>query len=283
MDFFDLHCDTAYECYVKNEKFYVNRLAVSGEAGSCFDNWTQTFAVWIKDSAENPFSLYKNILNDFKSKLSEKPQNLIPIFSVEGGAVLENDADRLYTLKSDGIRFLTLTWNGENKIAGGADSEKGLSLFGKEVIEKMNKLKIGCDLSHLNEKSFYSAIELADFPLATHSNCRSVYNHKRNLTDEQLKLIAKKGGVIGLCFYPEFLGENVFEKLYLNILHLAELGLENNIAIGSDFDGGKMACELKNITKIPSFRAFLEAKGLNSCLLDKIFSKNAYNFIAKLT
>lgn len=283
MDFFDLHCDTAYECYVKKESFYVNQFAVSGARGKIFDNWTQTFAIWIKDDADTPFLLYKNIINDFRNKLREKPPNLKPIFSVEGGAVLECDSDRLYTLKSDGVKFLTLTWNGENKIAGGVNSQKGLTSFGKEVIEKMNRLKIGCDLSHLNQKSFYSAIELADFPLATHSNCNSVCYHKRNFTDEQIRLICKKGGIVGLCFYPEFLGDDLFEGIYRNIIHFLDMGLENNIAIGSDFDGAKMNKNLKNISQVPNLYLYLEKKGMAKGLLNKIFSINANNYIAKFS
>lgn len=282
MNFFDLHCDTPYECYTKNMEFYVNQLAVSGESGSIFDNWTETFAIWIRDDAENPFSLYKNILGDFKLRLQNSPPNLTPLFVVEGGAVIENDTDRLYSLKNDGIKFLTLTWNGENNIAGGTKSEKGLTPFGKSVIEKMNCLKIGCDLSHLNEKSFFSAIEYAKFPLATHSNCRKICNHPRNLTDRQIKLVCEKGGIIGLCFYPEFLGEDVFEKLYENIVHISSLGFENNIAIGSDFDGAKMDKRLDSIKKVPDLCEYLKHKGLKKGLLDKIFFQNANNYIAKL-
>lgn len=282
LKFFDLHCDTPYECYVKNQEFYKNSLSVSGEKGECFENWYQTFAVWINDNTENPYTKYQNILNDFKEKLNNKPNNLTPLFSVESGAVLETDKERLYTLKSDGIIMLTLTWNGENKIAGGCKTDKGLTSFGCEVIELMNRLHIACDLSHLNDKSFFSAIEKADFPLASHSNCRGICNHPRNLTDIQIKLIAEKGGIIGLCPYPEFLGGNVDDKLYENIYRICDMGYENAIAFGSDFDGAKQDETLCDISKIPSLRYRLEQKGLRDSLLDKFFYKNAYNYIAKL-
>lgn len=283
MDFFDLHCDTPYECYVKNQEFSKNTLAVSACKGAVFNKWHQTFAVWIKDDTENPYQLYKNILKDFKDKLKNKPENLTPVFAVEGGAVIESNIDRLYELKTDGIRFLTLTWNGENLIAGGSKTDKGLTDFGKDVIGVMNSLKIGCDLSHLNDKSFYGAIEKAEFPLATHSNCRLVCNHPRNLNIEQIKLIAEKGGVVGLCFYPYFLGcGDVFEQLYKNIFVLCDKGYENNIAIGSDFDGAEMDKKLDRIDKLPDFYEFLRRKGLKEELLSKIFYKNAENFIAKL-
>lgn len=279
VNYFDLHCDTPYECYFKKQDFFKNSLAVSGEKGAVFDNWKQVFAVWIRDDLDEPYRLYKAILRDFKEKLSKKNDNLTPYFSVEGGAVLEDDTDRLYALKEDGVRILTLTWNGENRIAGGSKTEKGLTDFGKRVIREMNGLKMLCDLSHLNEKSFYSAVELADYPLATHSNCKAVFDCPRNLSDNQLKLIAQKGGIVGLCLYPKFLGGEVFDRLYRNIYHLLELGMENSIAVGSDFDGADMAVELCDISKIPLLRAKLHEKGLSETVLNKIFYKNAENYL----
>ncbi len=283
MDYFDLHCDTAYECYVKNTNLHSDRLAVNCDSARYFRKWVQTFAFWIMDDAQNPWQLYKDMYADFASKLGDIPANLTPLFSVEGGALLENDLDRLYALKADKIRLLTLTWNGENPIAGGSKSDKGLTDFGKEVITEMNRLKIGCDLSHLNEKSFYSAADLSDYPLATHSNCRIFCENKRNLSDGQIRLIAQKGGIIGLCFYPEFLGRgDVYEALYENICRLCDMGICDNIAIGSDFDGAVMDAKLQFTRQVPLFYAFLEKKGMENTLLQKIFYENAHNFIAKL-
>ncbi len=279
MNFFDLHCDTAYEMYVKNQTFSKNSLAVAADKGAIFDNWCQTFAVWLPENTEKPFEFYKAVLSNLKSSLCG---NVKPVFSVEGGTVLENDADRLYALKADGIKFLTLTWNGENAIAGGSKSDKGLTDFGKTVIAKMNKLNMPVDVSHLNDKSFYKVLEIAEKPLASHSNCRSICNVPRNLSDDQIKLIFEKNGIIGLNFYPEFLGENVFEKIYQNIYHLCDMGLENNIAIGSDFDGADMCDKLSDITKIPNLYAFLKGRGLTDALLNKIFYKNAYDFCLNL-
>ncbi|MGI6279271.1 MAG: dipeptidase [Acutalibacteraceae bacterium] len=283
MNYFDLHCDTAYECYTKNQDFYSNSLGVSGQNGNIFEAWKQVFAIWINDTEKYPWQLYKNILNGFKEKLKIKPDCLTPLFAIEGGAVIEDDPDRLYTLAEDGIKYLTLTWNGENRIAGGAKTEKGLTDFGKDVIKTLNTLPIACDLSHLNEKSFKMAIELAERPIASHSNCFEICDNSRNLKLWQIKAIAQKGGIIGICFYPQFLGESdVFEQIYRNINYLCEKGFEDNIAIGSDFDGGKMNERLDNIAKIPSLYTFLAEKGLKNALLNKIFYQNAENYIAKL-
>lgn len=273
MRFFDLHCDTAYKMYTENQGFYKNDLAVSGEKGEIFDKWYQTFAIWLPEDLENPFAFYKSVITHLKQNLNGKVK---PVFTVEGGNVLEDNVDRVYNLNQDGVKLLTLTWNGENAIAGGSKSEKGLTDFGKAVIDKMNKLNMAVDLSHLNDKSFFEVIVRAEKPLASHSNCRKICNHPRNLSDTQIKLICEKGGIIGLNFYPLFLGDNVFQNIYENIYHLLDKGYEDNIAIGSDFDGADMAKELCDITKVFDLYAFLEAKGLENILLDKIFYKNAY-------
>ncbi len=279
MNFFDLHCDTAYKMYTEKEDFYKNKLAVSGKGGEIFENWYQTFAVWIPENTENPFGFYKAVLNDLKGKLKG---NVKPAFAVEGGTVIEDGLDNLYKLSSDGIKFLTLTWNGENKIAGGVKSDKGLTDFGRSVIKEMNALNMAVDLSHLNEKSFFGVIELAEKPLATHSNCKSVLNVPRNLSDDQIRLIKEKQGLVGINFYPSFLGNNFYNAVYENIYHLCENGLENNIAIGSDFDGADMCEEMKDISKIPNLYEALRLKGLSDRLIGKIFFENAYNFYLNL-
>ena len=104
MNFLDLHCDTAFELYNQKLPFDNNKLSVTKNSSNCFQKWVQTFAIWISDNTENPFELYKNILNDIKYKLRNKPLNLTPIFSVEGGCVLENNIERLEILKKDGIK-----------------------------------------------------------------------------------------------------------------------------------------------------------------------------------
>ena len=275
MNYFDLHCDTPYLCDLQNKAFGDETLAVSATGGQIFDDWRQVFAIWIDDGESDPFGAYTRMLTGFKAKLQNAPSNLTPLFAVEGGRVLEDDLTRLDTLKNDGVRMMTLTWNGENKIAGGCRSNGEFTAFGKAVVERMNQLEMVVDLSHINEKSFYPAAYLADRVIATHSDCRAVCDHPRNLRDDQLKLIGEKGGLIGLCFYPEFLGGDVFNKLYENVVHLLNLGLEDAIAIGSDFDGADMDERLRGIGDIPRLYEFLAERGITQSTLQKIFFDNA--------
>ncbi|MCQ2478753.1 MAG: membrane dipeptidase [Clostridia bacterium] len=282
MKFFDLHCDTPYECYKRSTDLSDRSLAVNKYAAEKFDLLKQCFAIWISEKSENPFLLYKNILNDFNSKIKDIPKNLIPVLTVEGGAVIGSDIEKVYALKSDGIKALTLTWNGKNAIASGANETGGVTAFGKEVINVLNNLKIACDLSHLNRKSFLSAVDMAKYPIATHSCLNEVNFHKRNLSISDVKLIAEKGGIIGICLYPDFLGKDVFENFYKTVFLMLDNGLENSIAIGSDFDGADMTGGIKSTNEIPLLYGFLKQKGIDIKLLDKIFYENAENFFLKL-
>ncbi len=279
MNFFDLHCDTPYRCYTEKIDPSNNALAVSFDKGKGFDKWYQCFAVWINDNVENPYRFYKSVLADFKQKLKSKPENLTPILTVEGGSLIEDDIDRVSRIANDGIKVLTLTWNGENSIAGGANTDVGLKDFGRRVIYELNHQKMICDLSHLNKRSFYGAIEIADFPCVTHSSIEFVNAHRRNIDDNQLKLLLQKNGIFGLCFYPEFLGQgSAFENIYKNIYHILDLGYEDNLCIGSDFDGAYMSHELSDVSDIESLYSFLKSKKINENILNKIFFDNAYNY-----
>lgn len=277
MNFFDLHSDTAYRCFKEKISLNSEELAITPKKAQFLKSWHQCFAVFIKDDVENPYSVYLQIIKNFKGMLENKPPNLVPYFTLEGASLIDS-SEKVLSLKADGIRAVTLTWNGQNNIAGGVNSDKGLTAFGKEIIFALNQNKIFTDLSHLNKKSFWGAVEIAEYPIATHSNCKSLCHHKRNLTDEQIRLIIEKNGLIGLCFYPQFLKGDVFEAIYQNICHLLNLGAEDNIAIGTDFDGGVMDKNLDSIDKIPNLLTFLENKGTQKSLLDKIFYQNALKY-----
>ncbi|MBQ8204059.1 MAG: membrane dipeptidase [Clostridia bacterium] len=281
MKYFDLHCDTPYRCFEEGLDFSSLQLAVRCGCENFFEEYNQCFAVWIADDTESPFKKYRQTLDSFKKKLGESGSKIKPVFTVEGGAVLEGNSDNLYTLKNDGIRALTLTWNGKNEIASGVGEIGGLTPFGREAVRLMNSLDIFCDLSHLNKESFYGALDVAKHPFASHSCCDDVFGHRRNLDENQLKELISKGGIIGLCLYPQFLGEGeVFENIYRHLFYLLDKGYENHIAIGSDFDGADMDKSLDSAAKIPSLYLFLEQKGINKGIIDKIFYENAKNFFS---
>lgn len=282
MKFFDLHCDTAYKCYRDGLNFDNDLLAVTPQKAQNIDVWHQCFAFFIKDGTKNPFEYYKNSIKNFKSLLKDAPKNLTPIFTVEGGLLIEKDLSRIETMRNDGIRALTLTWNGENQIAGGADTDVDLKDFGKIVINELNQAGIMIDLAHLNKKSYYQALELSQKPIITHTCLEAVNKHRRNVDDDQLKALVQKDGIVGLCFYQPFLGEgDAFENIYKNVYHMLELGYEDYLSIGSDFDGCDLSHELSDISYIPGLYDYLKTLKIDENILDKIFFYNAYNFFNK--
>lgn len=284
---FDLHCDTPTVCLRQGIGLQDDKTAVSLKKAEQIEKWVQTCAVFIPDNLPDPYGHYRAVLAHFKSRATlpfddlAKPKTLL--LSVEGGRLLEGKPDRVEELRRDGILTMSLTWNGENELAGGAGSMAGLKKTGRAVVRRMNECRMACDLSHLNDRSFYDTVQLADYPLATHSNSRAVCCHRRNLTDDQLCVLRDKKGLVGLCFYPLFLGKgNPFRSLFRHICHMLDLGLEDNLAIGSDFDGADMDERLNGTDKIPSLYDYLYKMGIDSSLLDKIFYQNAMRFYQKL-
>lgn len=254
---------------------------------SKFTRHIQTAAFFVPENAEEPYLYYKKMLQAFNGRNNlpinrfQKPRAVL--LSVEGGSAFLDDSDRIYEFYNDGIRTLSLTWNSDNSLAGGAFGEGKLTENGRKAIEILKQLGMVLDISHLNEKSAVEAAEKAELLIASHSNSKSVFNHKRNLSDDLLKIIKDKNGLVGINFYPAFLGEgSVFENIYRHISHMLSLGLDKNIAIGSDFDGAEMDPELKNTDDILSLYDYLSARFGDKKLVDSIFFENAYRFYQKL-
>lgn len=164
-----------------------------------------------ENQAENPetFVICKNYEELTEGLSSGKFSGLM---GAEGGNMLEGSMDNLETLYSRGVRYLGLTWNTSNAIGTSAKDENerskkgGLTDFGKNVVKRMNELGMMIDVSHLGETAFWEVVELSNSPIiASHSNCYSLAPHYRNLTDDQIKAIAKSGGFIGVNFYYKFL------------------------------------------------------------------------------
>ena len=184
------------------------------------------------------------------------------MLGVENGYAIGKDLENITRFKKMGVSYITLCHNGNNDICDSARGEvewNGLSPFGKEVIKKMNELGILVDISHAAESSFYTALETSKHPIiASHSSARALCDHPRNLTDEQLKALAAKGGVVQICLYKGFINKEA-EKASLSdairhINHIVSLIGIDHVGIGSDFDGDgeligcRASNELINIT-----------------------------------
>lgn len=235
---FDAHCDTLSLMLDTKQHFGNNTCNIDYERQRLYTDYTQIFACFIAPQyRSNAMERCLEMIDLFYQ------QNMNGILSIEGGDMITSKA-ALRTLNRLGVRIGALTWNYSNHIASGADepdTSRGLTEFGREIIFEMNRLKMYIDVSHLNDKSFYDIAEISTLPIiATHSNSRAVCSHRRNLTDDMFKHIVSTGGCVGINFYPPFLdnsGKADIDSIIKHIEHFMELGGENHIGIGADFDG----------------------------------------------
>ncbi|MGJ7919209.1 dipeptidase [Neobacillus sp. LXY-4] len=171
-----------------------------------------------------------------------KPGEIGAMLTLEGVDAIGNDLSKLRILYQLGIKSVGLTWNTANLAADGAGEPRGggLTLFGKEIVHLNNQHQVFTDVSHLSEKGFWDVMELARYPIASHSNSKVLCNHPRNLTDEQAIAMFKNGGTIHVVYHPPFIkedGEATIADLVNHIDHFCSLGGAKQIGLGSDFDG----------------------------------------------
>ncbi len=318
MRLFDLHCDTAGECLNRRKPLLSNDLHIDLCKGELLDKWSQIFAIWIPDDLRGAEALeyfrkvYANFAEEIKLnsdkiqlyqgvsglKSDKNSTKCNAVISCEGASPFACEGG-IELAKSYSVKVITLTWNAENELGFGCQSgcENGLKPLGKRMLRDMAANNIVADVSHLNRKGFYDAIESDALVIASHSNSTSVlmknradsedkfFACRRCLDDEQIKLLAVRGGLIGINFCKSFLGDegdDGFEAAYRHISHMLELGAENSIAIGSDYDGCEINAELCGVDKIPRFEAFLRSKGFDAALTNKIFYENANNFFKSI-
>lgn len=184
------------------------------------------------------------------------------MMGVENGYAIGKDIKNVEAFRNRGVVYITLCHNGDNDIcdsAKGNAEHNGVSDFGAEVIREMNRVGLMVDLSHASEKSFYDAIDISSLPIVcSHSSCRALCDHPRNLTDDQLRRLAESGGVAQVTLYNHFLNSSGTANIHdvmAHINHMIDIMGVDHVGIGTDFDGSDgetglaSACELINITR----------------------------------
>lgn len=284
MHYTDLHCDTVNRCYKEGKSFLDGELHINMQKAKNIENYRQYFALWLDDEpkGETAFSLCKNLLDYYDKEIApiiSKCPNISAHLSIENASALGGNLENVAYFKDRGVEMMSLTWNGENDLASGVNAKGGLKAFGRQAVKEMSRLGITVDVSHLNERGFYELCLTDSIKIvASHSNCYDICKHKRNLKKWQIKEIISRGGLIGLNFYPAFLGIgkfSVFEKIRDNIEYLLSLGGENCIAFGSDFDGAEMSGELNGVDKVGELYRYLLSEGLSKRVVEGAFYKNA--------
>lgn len=297
--FFDAHCDTASKIYDKKEGLFKNSGHIDIERLKKYGSPAQIFALYLKkEYLANAFENTEKILGNFEKELEinknyirkavsaedikENMKNGLcsAVMSIEGGEALEGKTENLEHFYNRGVRLITLTWNYKNELGIGAanDDGTGLTVFGKEIVKKMQKKGMLVDVSHLNEKGFWDVAEIMKKPfVASHSNAKALCGHCRNLTDEQIKRISEGKGFIGINIYPPFVKENG-KCTMTDVLKMTEYMLnkagENCVGIGCDFDGiGTSPMDMTDVLSLEKFFAELE-KEFGKEMAEKIAYKN---------
>ena len=263
----------------------------------------QIFAVYIQPEYKIERALHRALqvfdrfykeLHDHEDKMmlftkvsdvreAEKQGKIAAMLSIEGGEAVEADLGILRMLYRLGLRAMTLTWNERNQIADGAGEGRtkgGLTNFGVELVKEMNNLGMVVDVSHLNDAGFFDVIETTTKPIiASHSNCRAVCNHRRNLTDDMIKILADNGGVMGMNFAPSFVDENkenaTLERVLDHVDHIVKVASVDNVGLGSDFDGIETTPKgLEDVTRMPYLTEGLLKRGYKEDDIRKVLGEN---------
>lgn len=253
----DAHADTIERCYTDGLQIGDSTLhaplSTLKEAGY----HAQVFSLWVSPEfprerallrAMQLASWFLQAQKEHGIRLIKTKEDLLDpsfgaILSLEGSAPLVDDPEMLEVFYALGVRMASLTWNDRNPFADGleiADNPSGITHLGKRLIKKMQALGVVLDLSHLAETGFWDIMENVEGPVAlSHANAYALCPHPRNLKDEQLKAIAERKGVVGVCFAPKFLARPTatIDDAVTHVEYLCEKMGIDCVGLGSDFDG----------------------------------------------
>jgi len=230
------------------------------------------------DQAPHQLTLIKSA-DDLAQLTSAGP--IGAILGLEGVEALDGQISLLHTFHRLGVRNIGLTWNCRNAAADGSgeNTQYGLTPFGRELVEACNDLGVMVDVSHLNDAGLDDVLEISRRPvIASHSNARAIWNHPRNLSDEQIRAIADGGGVIGATFATLFLRQDhknaTLEDLLHHIDHLVNVAGIEHVGLGSDYDGTSVLPDLASGEKYPIITAALLHRGYSPASVRKIMGEN---------
>ena len=211
------------------------------------------------------------------------------MLGIENGLALEGDIANIKHFADRGVVYITLCHNGDNDIcdsARGNNTHNGVSEFGAKVIAEMNRLGVMVDLSHAHEKSFWDALDISATPIVcSHSSCRALCDHPRNLTDSQMKALADKGGVCQITIYHGFLrsdGEATVMDVLAHLDHAVKVMGIDHVGIGTDFDGDGGVRGMASSADFVNFTRMLMAKRYSQQDIQAILGGNFLRVMADI-
>ncbi len=312
MRYIDLHCDTLTELR-SSESLRMNERSVNlselKEAQVLVQCCSMFVPTGYMDGRESIEAECNRIYDTYKKELKDNEECLRKILSyedieacmadgktgimltIEDAGVLFGSMDNLIDMYDKGVRLVTLTWNHENELAYPNSTQysvmsQRLKVAGHVMVERMMRIGIIVDVSHLSDGGFYDVVDISrrlgkPF-VASHSNARTITNHPRNLADDMIRYLADCGGVMGLNLAPHFLnntqapnGYSRVEDMVEHVLHIRNVGGSDILSIGSDFDGIEGKLEIGRPTEFVKLWDALKAKGIPESELDKMWQLNA--------
>jgi membrane dipeptidase len=309
MNIIDFHCDTVLGLMEQpNTSLRENDLCVDIKKLQQGKSAAQFFALFIDLAEGSPLQKALKMADCFYQEL-EKNKDAIKLavnyhdyqsnqaagkisafLTIEEGGVFQGEIANLRNFYRLGVRLVTLTWNYPNEIGfpnhEGKYCDKGLTPFGRELVAEMNRLGMLIDVSHLSDQGFYDVAELSAKPfVASHSNARSVKGHLRNLTDDMIRILADRGGITGLNFSHNFLGDSDYsriEDMVAHIKHIRKIGGSDVMALGTDFDGIESVVEIKHIGEMDKLVQALYKESFTTDEIEKICYGNALRVIKEV-
>lgn len=301
----DGHCDTLKLAFDENKDLNFEKYDFNIINAKNNNPVIQNLAVFVHTDFENGFERAKNILEYYYSDISDislitnkktleyviNSNSIGAILSIENGKAIENNLDNIDYFYRKGIKIMGITWNDENLLGSGCFSknDNGLTDFGIAYVKQLEKNNILIDISHTSEKTFWDTMEnTSQTIIATHSNCYKICNHQRNLKDNQIKAIAERNGIIGICFASPFLrksGRANVEDVVKHIEHITNLVGIDYVGLGSDFDGldeeNKMQ-DIKGIKDVKIIENSLKKIGCSQNNINKIMGQNWMRVLDKV-
>ena len=309
MNLFDLHCDTALRMYTAGQALGSGSCHVSLDRAAGYGHYAQVMAVFSPSTLDDE-AAYRQFHHDADNLLreadAERARAMLCrtsddlhtawdagraalFLAVEDARLLSGRLDRLDVLAARGVKFLTLNWSGTTCIGGAHNTSDGLTPFGREVVMRCFALGIVPDLSHASDAVTDEVIGMARAAgkpvIATHSNARSVRDHKRNLTDAQFCAIRDLGGIVGISLCREHLsadGEVCDAAAVIrHIEHYLSLGGEKTVCFGCDLDGTDLPDGFAGIGDLHKIADGLTERGHSDDLIADICFGNAVRFVEK--
>lgn len=307
----DTHCDTAVRLHAHGASLYENDFHVSLKQAEKYENYAHFFAIWAdeKRSDDDCFNDFLAVCDNLDAEIDKNAERVSrtrsfadmtdawehgkrAIFlACEDARILAGRPERIETLASLGVKYVTLLWGGHTCIGASHDVEGSLTDFGRETVMRCFELGIVPDVSHANKEVTDEVCALAreyGKPIiASHSNCFDVYPHTRNLRREHIKEIISLGGTIGLNLCPYHIKdvEHGSPATVTDILRHAEAFLsfsaEDALGLGCDLDGTDLPEGISGIKDIDRIAEAMLSINYSDELVRKIFWKNDYEFIKK--